>query len=122
MHAFPRHLPPANGAPTRPASTATSSAAPRDGALKINQVSRAFFEHNTGKSINTDAFITDMIRDEYPRLHLTVVPQYNIDFLGYAAAGHATVAPIDKEFERLRWTSYGESDPLGAGVQLTSAI
>ena len=32
-----------------------------------------------------------------------MVPQFNCDLLGYAAAGHAGLAQIDREQDRLSW-------------------
>ena len=71
-----------------------------------NQVSRKYFDHSTANRVNTDAVIVEAIRAEYPQLHLTCLPQQNTDLLGYAAAGHATVAPIDKETDRHEWVTY----------------
>ena len=68
-----------------------------------NQTSRQFFDHSSANRVNTDAVIVQAIRAEYPELHLTVVPQYNNDILAYASAGHAGLAPIDNEKDRLSW-------------------
>lgn len=65
-----------------------------------------FYEHSSANRINTEAVIADAVRAEYPQLHLTVVPQFNCNLLGYAAAGHAGLAPIDKEQDRLNWRLY----------------
>ena len=37
---------------------------------------------------------------------LTVVPQYGCDLRAYVAAGHAALAPIDKEKDRLTWREF----------------
>ena len=71
-----------------------------------NHVSREYFNHSSAKRINTDAFVVDKIRAEYPELHLTVVPQYNCNIAAWAASGRAGLAPIDNEKDRLRWRNY----------------
>ena len=71
-----------------------------------NQTSREYFKHSTGTRIYTEAVIVDSLRAEYPELHLTVVPVWGCDLLGYAAAGHASVAPIDNEKDRLTRTHF----------------
>lgn len=64
---------------------------------------RQFFEHSSASRISTEAVIAEAVRAEYPQLHLSVVPQFNCDLLGYAAAGHAGLAQIDREQDRLSW-------------------
>lgn len=71
-----------------------------------NGVSREWFKHSSAKRVNTDAIVIEAIRAEYPQLHLTVVPRYGCDLLSWSAAGHAGLAPIDKEEDQLRWRSY----------------
>ena len=68
-----------------------------------NQTSRQYFKQSAGQRVNTDAVIVDSLHTEYPELHLTVVPTWSCDLLGYAAAGHAGLAPVDNERERLYW-------------------
>lgn len=71
-----------------------------------NEASRAYFDHSTAPRTNTDIVVVQALRAEYPNLHLTVVPANRCDILTYAAAGHAGVAPIDKEKDRLSWQTY----------------
>ena len=71
-----------------------------------NQASREYFNHSSASRLSTDALIVDKLRKEYPELHLTVVPVRNCDLLGYAADGHAGVAPIDNEKDRLVWRNF----------------
>lgn len=71
-----------------------------------NGVSREYFKHSTAKRINTDAVLVDAIREEYPNLHLTVTPTYYCNIQNWSAAGLATLTPIDKEKDQLRWRGY----------------
>jgi transitional endoplasmic reticulum ATPase len=71
-----------------------------------NETATRYFEHSSAPRINTDAVIVEALRAEYPELHLTVVPQFNIDLIQYCAAGHASIAPIDKEQDRLTWRDF----------------
>lgn len=71
-----------------------------------NEAARAFFEHSSGTRVNTDAVIVEALRAEYPQLHLTVAPTRSCDFFAFAAAGHASIAPIDKEKDRLSWRTF----------------
>lgn len=71
-----------------------------------NETSRAFFDHSSAKRIHTDSVITQSLRHEYPDLHLTTVPVYNNSIVGWASAGHAGIAPVDKEQERLLWSRF----------------
>ena len=71
-----------------------------------NSVSREYFKHSTAKRVNTDAVIVDAIRAEYPNLHLTVIESYSCNLLCWSAAGNASLTPIDKEKDQLRWQRY----------------
>lgn len=71
-----------------------------------NQTANAYYEHSTAPRVNTDAVIVEALRAEYPQLHLSVAPVYSCDVIGYASAGHAGVAPIAAEKDRLSWKSY----------------
>lgn len=88
--------PGAQALPLRPRPSPPSEAPPRH-----NSTASRFFEHTSATRINTDAVIAEAVRAEYPQLHLTVVPQLNCNLLAYAGAGHAGLAPIDKEGDRL---------------------
>lgn len=68
-----------------------------------NATARTYFEHSTANRVNTDAVLVDSLRAEYPNLHLTVVPQGSCNLLAYASAGHAGLASIDNEKDRLSW-------------------
>ncbi|KAF2717594.1 P-loop containing nucleoside triphosphate hydrolase protein [Polychaeton citri CBS 116435] len=78
----------------------------RPGPPAHNETSKRYFAHSSADRINTDAVIVDSLRAEYPQLHLTVVPQTSCDLIAYAQAGHAGIAPIDKERDRLGWRFY----------------
>lgn len=71
-----------------------------------NEASRTYFEHSSAPRINTDAVIVAALREEYPTLHLTVVPITRCDLLAYISAGNGGVAPIDNEKDRLSWRVY----------------
>ena len=68
-----------------------------------NETAHRYFEHSSAQRINTDAVIVDALRAEYPQLHLTVVPRSSCNIVSYAAAGHAGLASIDNEKDRLSW-------------------
>lgn len=69
-------------------------------------VARKWFQHATAPRVYTNAVMVDAIRAEYPQLHLTVVPPISCDLVSWAAAGHAGLAAIDKESDRLRVQNY----------------
>jgi len=71
-----------------------------------NEAARSYYEHSTAPRVNTDVIIVEALRREYPNLHLTVVPITRCDILAYCRAGHAGVAPIDGEKDRLAWRTY----------------
>lgn len=73
-----------------------------------SETARQYFEHSSGQRINTDAVVVEALRREHPGLHLTVVPQYTCNLLGYAATGAATATPIDHEKDRLTHRQYVE--------------
>ncbi|TKA79136.1 hypothetical protein B0A55_02414 [Friedmanniomyces simplex] len=68
-----------------------------------NETASRYFEHSSAPRINTDAVIVEALRADYPELHITVVPQQGNDLFAYASAGHASLAAIDKEKDRLTW-------------------
>lgn len=47
--------------------------------------------------MNTDAFLVEKIRTQYPTLHLSITNPYTCNLLSYAAARHAIATPIDTE-------------------------
>ncbi|KAG9495544.1 hypothetical protein J7337_013793 [Fusarium musae] len=74
----------------------------------------SYFEHSTGKRINTDLVFTAALKKQYPELDLVVVPGDGdigspCNLLAFASAGFATVTPIRDEGElpsSLEWTVY----------------
>lgn len=70
------------------------------------ETSRAYFEHSSANRVNTDAVVVEALRAEYPELHLTVVPRTSCNLFAYSAAGLASMAPIDKEKDRLTWRAF----------------
>nr|POE77629.1 putative atpase yjob [Quercus suber] len=80
--------------------TAGSSASTGPGSTHTGQV---YYEHSSAQRVNTDAVIVEALRAEYPKLHLAVAPQFSCNISAYAATGHASLAPIDNEKERLSW-------------------
>jgi transitional endoplasmic reticulum ATPase len=71
-----------------------------------NHTARTYFDHSSAQRVNTDAVIVDSLRNEYPSLHLTVVPQRSCNLISYASSGNAGLASIDNEKDRLRWNAY----------------
>ncbi|KAK5123429.1 hypothetical protein LTR85_002861 [Meristemomyces frigidus] len=68
-----------------------------------NETARQYYEHSAAPRVNTDAVIVEALRAEYPNLHLTVVPRQTCNLFAYTGAGHASMASIDKEKDRLSW-------------------
>lgn len=70
----------------------------------------SFYEHSTAYRINTDAIVTQAIRAEYPKQHLTTVPQFTCNLLLYAGSGQASAIPVDdfkdKASTSLKWREY----------------
>ena len=93
-----------------PGSPQSMAAGPHQQPLKSSgtqdPTSRQYFEHSSGQRIYSDAVLVESIRKEYPELHLTVVPTFSCNILGYAGAGHAGIAPIDNEKDRHQWTLF----------------
>jgi len=71
-----------------------------------NETAARYFEHSNAQRVNTDAVVVEALRSDYPELHISVVPQYQIDLFGYASAGHASLASIDREKDRLSWKGF----------------
>jgi len=71
-----------------------------------NEAAAAWFEHSSAPRVYTEAVIAEALRREYPKLNLTITPKAQCDLLSYARAGHAAVAPIDKEKDRLSLLVY----------------
>ena len=110
MHAQPNDL------PTRSLTKSHSS------------VYNDFYQHSSAPRVNTDAYIIEIIRKEYPALHVTATVAYNVNILGFAASGNASATPVDADnaiVENLKWRMYqppasrihGESGFLTDSVQ-----
>ncbi|TRX91387.1 hypothetical protein FHL15_007809, partial [Xylaria flabelliformis] len=74
-----------------------------------------WFEHSSGKRIDTDTLIAGSLAEQYPSLQLTIAPTRNgLDLLSYAAAGHARCRAIAEKpgaggsgvFSPVAWTLY----------------
>ncbi|KAK5704361.1 hypothetical protein LTR97_003379 [Elasticomyces elasticus] len=51
-------------------------------------------EHKSGQRKETASHVQDLLRETYPRYHVTRTSPTFCDLLGYAAAGHATATPV----------------------------
>ncbi|KAL9118855.1 MAG: hypothetical protein Q9187_004591 [Circinaria calcarea] len=75
-----------------------------------DQPAQEYLHNASGQRVDTDAVIAKAIREQYPRLHLTITPQYNCNLLSYAAAGHAFATPITGTIgvgsTSLQWKKY----------------
>lgn len=60
-------------------------------------VYQAFHQHSNAPRVNTDAFLVEKIRKQYPSLHLSITNPYSCNLLAYAASGNAHATPIDSE-------------------------
>ncbi|KAM7187285.1 P-loop containing nucleoside triphosphate hydrolase protein [Naviculisporaceae sp. PSN 640] len=75
---------------------------------------RQFFQHSSATRVNTDAVIATALKKQYPNLDLVVSPTYNVNLIGFAAAGHATYTRIadddagsgGKVPDNLSWLGY----------------
>ncbi|KAI0554125.1 P-loop containing nucleoside triphosphate hydrolase protein [Xylaria curta] len=73
-----------------------------------------WFEHSSGKRIDTDTLIAGSLAQQYPSLQLTIAPTSNgLNLLNYAAAGHARCRAIAEKpgassgvFSPVAWTVY----------------
>lgn len=70
-----------------------------DKAMHADMAALAYFDHSTGKRVNTDAVLIEAIRTQYPNLDLVIAPEGRLNLLAYAAAGYATATPIDTSHE-----------------------
>lgn len=72
-------------------------------------VYQEFYHNSQGQRINSDAVIVEALRKQYPELHLTIIPMYNCDFLGYTSSGQARAVPADTDdglSQTLKWRCY----------------
>jgi transitional endoplasmic reticulum ATPase len=60
-----------------------------------DMASLSYFDHSSGKRVNTDVVLIEAIRSQYPNLDLTVAPQGRLNLLAYASAGYAKVTPLE---------------------------
>ena len=87
----------------RPSAPPTPPQPPAGSPSHKTPTARTFYDHSSARRINTETVIAEAVRAEYPQLHLSVVPSFNCNLLAYAGAGHAGLAPIDKEEDRMSW-------------------
>ncbi|KAI8627331.1 P-loop containing nucleoside triphosphate hydrolase protein [Xylariaceae sp. FL1651] len=73
----------------------------------------AWFDHSSGKRINTDILIAKTLAQQYPSLQLIIAPPVNgLSLLSYAQAGHASCKAIEEKpgytgvFAPMSWTMY----------------
>ncbi|KAK8090394.1 ATPase [Apiospora hydei] len=62
-----------------------------------DSTTKEFFEHTNAPRVNTDAFISRSLKENYPNLELVVTPAYSCELLAYASAGFASYEPVDEE-------------------------
>jgi len=78
-----------------------------------DMTSLSYFDHSSGKRINTDIVLIEAIRTQYPNLDLVIAPQGKLNLLAYASAGFADATPLEDVVK----------DPVyGPGVKLRSYI
>jgi transitional endoplasmic reticulum ATPase len=67
-----------------------------------------YSRHSSAQRVNTDEVMLEAIKEQYPKSHVTVSPEYGCNLLGYAAAGHALAVPITDTKESLssKWRGY----------------
>lgn len=96
-----------NSQPTPPGQAPFGDRQAVDGSFGTT---RTFFDHSSGKRINTDAVITAALKRQYPEFDIVVVPAEAADVLAYAFAGNASATPIKEEGgslpSSLEWTMY----------------
>ncbi|KAF2964555.1 hypothetical protein GQX73_g9007 [Xylaria multiplex] len=78
-----------------------------------DKTSEVWFQHSTGKRINTDTLIAQSLAQQYPSLQLTIAPPMNgLSLISYAQAGNASCKAIAEKpgdngvFAPLNWTVY----------------
>lgn len=69
-----------------------------------------YFEHSSAPRVNTDVTILSSIEVQHPNRHISIIPEYSVDLLAFAAAGHALALPDPKvngtDSGPLKWTAY----------------
>ncbi|KAK8041764.1 hypothetical protein PG993_006287 [Apiospora rasikravindrae] len=79
-----------------------------------DSTTKEFFDHTNSPRVNTDAFISRSLKENYPNLELVVTPSYSCELLAYASAGFASYEPIEEDAGRgdkrlpssLQWDIY----------------
>lgn len=72
-------------------------------------VTERFFAHSTARRVNTDSVIASALKEQYPGLELSVVPQFSADLLSFAGSGRARATPLEDEGAApgsLSWSVY----------------
>lgn len=82
-----------------------------DNAAHADMAALSYFDHSTGKRVNTDAVLVEALRTQYPNLDLVIAPEGKLNLLAYAAAGYAKATPIDTHEDEvygpgIHWRSY----------------
>ncbi|GAP87484.1 putative ATPase [Rosellinia necatrix] len=98
----------------KPTTSAPSSApGPGPRTHSGDPTNDVWFEHSSGKRINTDAVIARSLAQQYRGLQLTIAPlDERLSLLGYARAGHASCKAIAEgpgeggAFAPVAWTAY----------------
>ncbi|KAK7987392.1 transcription activator acu-15 [Apiospora arundinis] len=83
--------------PPLPAPLSRSGSGSAYGGSRISSTTKEFFEHTNAPRVNTDAFISRSLKENYPSLELVVTPAYNCNLLAYARAGHASFEPVEND-------------------------
>ena len=75
-----------------------------------DHTSQEYFHHSSAQRVSTDTVLVAALRQQYPELRLTVTPAPTCNLLAYAAAGFASVEPIedpkDPFSSALKWRQY----------------
>ncbi|KAI4169777.1 MAG: hypothetical protein LQ343_005426 [Gyalolechia ehrenbergii] len=58
-----------------------------------DRIYNTFYKNSTAPRTNTDTVLASALRNEFPKLHLTITPIYSSNLLAFAAAGNATAIP-----------------------------
>ncbi|KAI9151340.1 ATPase [Paramyrothecium foliicola] len=56
-----------------------------------------FYDHSSGKRINSNAVFVEALSKQYPNLELLVTPADSLDLNGYANAGHASLEEVEDQ-------------------------
>jgi transitional endoplasmic reticulum ATPase len=86
-----------------------------------NQVYDDYTSFHSGVSVDTDVRVQASLRQKYPNLTLTAVPNTNCNFLLFAGAGHASARLDVTSGNVLRFRGYIASETRGKRGRLGSA-